>query len=74
MERIIRGIMRYRNTTREQMVQEFIKVKNDPHVSAFPSNLNLISLMYQNNPLLPSSLFCLHFSQKQYFSHVWIVE
>lgn len=33
MERIIRGIMRYRNTTREQMVQEFIKVKNDPHVS-----------------------------------------
>lgn len=33
MERIIRGIMRYRHTTREQMVQEFIKVKNDPHVS-----------------------------------------
>lgn len=33
MERIIRGIIRYRHTIREQMVQEFVKVKNDPHVS-----------------------------------------
>lgn len=32
MERIIRGIMRYRHTTREQMVKEFIQVKNNPHV------------------------------------------
>lgn len=34
MERIIRGIMRYRHTTREQMVKEFVQVKNNPHVSA----------------------------------------
>lgn len=33
MDRIIRGIMRYRHTTREQMVKEFVNVKNDPHVS-----------------------------------------
>lgn len=33
MERIIRGIMRYRTTTREQMVKEFIQVKNNPEVS-----------------------------------------
>lgn len=33
MERILRGIMRYRHTTREQMVKEFVQVKNDPHVS-----------------------------------------
>lgn len=25
--------MRYRNTTREQMVKEFVQVKNNPHVS-----------------------------------------
>lgn len=46
MERIIRGIMRYRNTTREQMVQEFIQVKNNPHVCTFPSNSNLIFFYY----------------------------
>lgn len=35
MERIIRGIMRYRHTTREQMVKEFVQVKNNPHVSEY---------------------------------------
>ena len=33
MERILRGIMRYRNTTREQMVREFQKVRDNPEVS-----------------------------------------
>lgn len=33
MERILRGIMRYRHTTREQMVKEFQKVRDNPHVS-----------------------------------------
>lgn len=33
MERILRGIMRYRATTREQMVQEFKKVRDNPQVS-----------------------------------------
>lgn len=33
MERILRGIMRYRNTTREQMVKEFQKVRDNPEVS-----------------------------------------
>lgn len=33
MERILRGIMRYRNTTREQMVKEFQKVRDHPEVS-----------------------------------------
>lgn len=32
MERILRGIMRYRNTSREQMVKEFKKVKDNPQV------------------------------------------
>lgn len=32
MERILRGIMRYRNTTREQMVKEFQKVRDNPEV------------------------------------------
>lgn len=32
MERILRGIMRYRHTTREQMVQEFRKVRDNPEV------------------------------------------
>lgn len=35
MERILRGIMRYRNTTREQMVREFQKVRDNPEVSSF---------------------------------------
>lgn len=33
MERILRGIMRYRHTTREQMVKEFRQVRDNPHVS-----------------------------------------
>lgn len=32
MERILRGIMRYRHTTRDQMVQEFKKVRDNPEV------------------------------------------
>lgn len=32
MERILRGIMRYRHTTREQMVKEFQQVKDNPQV------------------------------------------
>ncbi|XP_018786492.1 PREDICTED: beta carbonic anhydrase 1 isoform X1 [Bactrocera latifrons] len=34
MERILRGIMRYRNTTREQMVKEFQKVRDHPEPKA----------------------------------------
>ncbi|KAH8351163.1 hypothetical protein KR084_008502 [Drosophila pseudotakahashii] len=34
MERILRGIMRYRNTTREQMVKEFQKVRDNPEPKA----------------------------------------
>lgn len=32
MERILRGIIRYRHTTREQMVKEFKQVKDNPQV------------------------------------------
>lgn len=32
MERILRGVMRYRNTTRAQMVKEFQKVRDHPEV------------------------------------------
>ncbi|XP_049286608.1 beta carbonic anhydrase 1 [Anopheles funestus] len=34
MERILRGVMRYRHTTREQMVQEFRKVRDNPQPKA----------------------------------------
>ncbi|KAG4077403.1 hypothetical protein HA402_009804 [Bradysia odoriphaga] len=34
MERILRGIMRYRHTTREQMVKEFQKVRDNPQPKA----------------------------------------
>uniref|UniRef100_A0A336LUC9 Carbonic anhydrase n=1 Tax=Culicoides sonorensis TaxID=179676 RepID=A0A336LUC9_CULSO len=34
MNQILKGIMRYRGTTREQMVQEFKKVKDNPHPKA----------------------------------------
>lgn len=33
MDRILRGVMRYRGSTREQMVKEFKHVKDNPHVS-----------------------------------------
>lgn len=53
MERIIRGIMRYRHTTREQMVQEFVKVKNNPHVSfiqlEIEIEINLIASQFSNS-------------------------
>lgn len=35
MDRILKGVMRYRGTTREQMVKEFKHVKDNPHVSSF---------------------------------------
>lgn len=35
MEKILRGVMRYRHTTREQMVKEFQKVRDNPKVSTF---------------------------------------
>lgn len=41
MERILRGIMRYRNTTREQMVREFQKVRDNPEVSYNKKYYNL---------------------------------
>lgn len=60
MERIIRGIMRYRHTTREQMVKEFVQVKNNPHVSrpcmhskrihTFKSSNNLIEILTFSQP------------------------
>ncbi|XP_055603900.1 beta carbonic anhydrase 1 [Uranotaenia lowii] len=34
MERILRGVMRYRGTTREQMVKEFQQVRDNPHPKA----------------------------------------
>jgi len=34
MERILRGIMRYRNTTRADMVREFQKVRDNPEPKA----------------------------------------
>lgn len=34
MDRILRGVMRYRSTTREQMVKEFQKVRDNPHPKA----------------------------------------
>lgn len=41
MERILRGVMRYRNTTREQMVKEFQKVRDNPQVSLISYLLTL---------------------------------
>lgn len=35
MEKILRGVMRYRHSTREQMVKEFQKVRDNPKVSTF---------------------------------------
>lgn len=32
MERILRGIMRYRHTTKAEMVKEFQKVRDNPEV------------------------------------------
>lgn len=43
MERILRGIMRYRNTTREQMVREFQKVRDHPEVC---SSLYVVIILY----------------------------
>lgn len=76
--------MRYRNTTREQMVKEFIKVKNDPHVSFYcllcvllfffnhfckqQMNLNLNS-MSMNKFAFSKNLF----SQKLCSLHAWTV-
>jgi hypothetical protein len=33
MDRIFRGIMKYRRTNRAKMVQQFVQVKNHPEVS-----------------------------------------
>lgn len=33
MERILRGIMRYRHTTKAEMVKEFQRVRDNPEVS-----------------------------------------
>lgn len=38
MEKILRGVMRYRHSTREQMVKEFQKVRDNPKVSTFFSH------------------------------------
>lgn len=66
MERIIRGIMRYRNTTREQMVQEFIKVKNDPHVSVLFFFVQVLISTACKWPV--SSVLCLrHLPDPDYF-------
>lgn len=45
MERILRGIMRYRNTTREQMVREFQKVRDNPEVSV-KAKCNMFNLSF----------------------------
>lgn len=49
MERILRGIMRYRHTTREQMVKEFQKVRDNPQVS------EIISYDTETNPKHPTN-------------------
>lgn len=44
MDRILKGVMRYRGTTREQMVKEFKQVKDNPHVSLILSTSdNIVS-------------------------------
>ncbi|XP_026686618.1 uncharacterized protein LOC108253693 [Diaphorina citri] len=32
MDRIFRGIMKYRTTDKKKMVEQFVHVKNNPHV------------------------------------------
>lgn len=68
MERIIRGIMRYRITTREQMVKEFVQVKNNPHVSFEYSYWMFCCII---RVILIDHFFI---SQKRFFSHAWTVE
>lgn len=34
MDRILRGIMRYRSVKKEQMVKQFVQVKDNPTVSS----------------------------------------
>lgn len=60
MERILRGIMRYRRTTREQMVKEFVQVKNNPQASE----------LYLSLDSFKSNLLLVH-SRKRCFSRVW---
>lgn len=54
MERILRGIMRYRNTTREQMVREFQKVRDHPEVCS--SLYVVIILIYTYTTMDASSV------------------
>lgn len=73
MERILRGIMRYRNTTREQMVKEFQKVRDNPEVCTYIAwwpHVNLREFtyvkmcicMYLNTNLLINDIFlCMFF-------------
>lgn len=52
MERILRGIMRYRNTTREQMVREFQKVRDHPEVCSSLSVVIILIYIYYNECII----------------------
>lgn len=64
MERILRGIMRYRHTTREQMVKEFQKVRDNPQVS------EITSYDTETNPKHPTNY---HQKFKKKIVHVFVI-
>lgn len=45
MEKILRGIMRYRVLDRASMVKQFQEVKDNPTVSVITTNLIFVHLM-----------------------------
>lgn len=60
MEKILRGVMRYRHTTRDQMVKEFQRVRDNPHVrkrANFHSNKILLSRFLLECPYTAESRF-----------------
>lgn len=59
MDKLMKGIMKYRELIKDQMVQQFVQVKNNPMVSR--------SVIFNN-------FFNTFYSQKLYFLHVSTVE
>lgn len=49
MERILRGIMKYRRTDRKTMVEQFQQVRDSPVVSLLKQNYIFMSLSYLAN-------------------------
>ena len=54
MEKILLGIMRYRESVRDGMVKQFRVVKNDPHVSLRIKFFSNIYMIYIGISMIPS--------------------